>query len=272
MKGKLDWNNQDIVNIWDELTLWSAPFGRLLLENIPMGTKWNVVDLGFGTGFPLIELSQRFGVDSAIYGIDIWEAGVNKTKERINKLDISNITIIEQNATSIPLKDTSIDLICSNLGVNNFDERQKVYKECTRVLKKGGHFSLTTNPSGTFKELFELFEIIFNEFDNSQLMADFKAGMARRSTKELIIQELKEVGLVVTKEIEDETNFRFANALTLLDHSLIRFGFLESWENMIPKHLHAPFFERLLEEIQKKIDEDGIFIISVPMLYLEFKK
>ena len=137
MKGILEWQNQTVVDVWDEVTLWSAPFGRLLLENIPMHPKWDVVDLGFGTGFPLIELSQRFGVDSKIYGVDIWSAGISKTKEKINVLKCSNIEIFEQSATSIPLKDNSVNLICSNLGVNNFDEREKVYEECFRILKKG---------------------------------------------------------------------------------------------------------------------------------------
>ncbi len=34
MKNKLDWQNQEVVNIYDEVNLWSAPFGRLLLEKL----------------------------------------------------------------------------------------------------------------------------------------------------------------------------------------------------------------------------------------------
>jgi len=272
MKGKLDWQSQRVVNIWDEITLWSAPFGRLLLENIPMGTEWNVVDLGFGTGFPLIELSQRFGNGSTIYGVDIWPAGINKTKEKIEVLTLSNVKLIEQSATSIPLKNNSVDLISSNLGVNNFDEREKVYHECYRILKKDSRICLTTNPVGTFKELFELFEIIFLEFDDSKLIQNLKNSISRRGTKDSIVQELKEVGFTLTKEISDKTNFRFVDPLALLDHSLIRLGFLDSWESMVPKELHSVFFKRLQEEIQKKIDANGEFSISVPMLYLEFKK
>lgn len=61
MRELLDWKDNKVVNVIDEVTLWSAPFGRMLLENIPMKAGVNIVDIGFGTGFPLIELSQRFG-------------------------------------------------------------------------------------------------------------------------------------------------------------------------------------------------------------------
>ena len=114
---------------------------------------------------------------------------------------------------------------------------------------------MTTNPIGTFEELFELFELIFLEFDNTQLIQDLRNSVSRRGTKESIIQELEEIGLSLTKEIYDETKFRFVNAMALLDHSLIRLGFLESWEKMIPKNLHERFFDRLQAEIQKRIDE-----------------
>lgn len=272
MKGKLDWQNPKVVNVFDELTLWSAPFGRLLLENIPMGSKWNVVDLGFGTGFPLLELSQRFGTDSIIYGVDIWPAGIGKTREKMVVYGASNIQLFEQSASSIPLADNSVDLICSNVGVNNFEDRQKVYHECKRILKPGGHLALTTNPIGTFKELFDLFELVSQEFNNPALLQDIRNSVSRRGTEASITQELEAVGLSTTKQVADETSFRFVNAQALLDHSLIRIGFLESWENFIPEKLHQTFFRRLQEEIQKRIDAHGEFRITVPMLYLEFEK
>lgn len=74
MKGILDYQSGEVVNIFDAASLWAAPFGRLLLENIPMRAQSQVLDIGFGTGFPLIELSQRFGEDSTIIIQKIVEA------------------------------------------------------------------------------------------------------------------------------------------------------------------------------------------------------
>ena len=135
MKRKLNWETKEVTNIFDEATLWSAPFGRLLLENMPMKRHAKVVDIGFGTGFPLIELSQRFGANSQIYGIDIWKEGINRTKEKIKELEINNIEIFEESAAKINLGDKQIDLVTSNLGVNNFDQKEEVYQEINRILK-----------------------------------------------------------------------------------------------------------------------------------------
>ena len=163
MKQTLNWKSREVVNIYDEVSLWAAPFGRLLLENIPMIPGAQVVDIGFGTGFPLIELSQRFGDKSNIYGIDIWEEGILRTKTKIAALEINNIKILEESAASIRIGDNQIDLVTSSLGVNNFEQRGEVYLEIHRILKKGGRLCLTTNPVGTFEELFEVFDSVFQE-------------------------------------------------------------------------------------------------------------
>lgn len=96
MKKTLGWESREVANIFDEVTLWSAPFGRMLLEHIPMMPRAKIVDIGFGTGFPLIELSQRFGDQAKIYGIDIWQEGINRAKDKIKILAINNIEILEE--------------------------------------------------------------------------------------------------------------------------------------------------------------------------------
>ncbi|MFT4667311.1 MAG: arsenite methyltransferase [Polaribacter sp.] len=54
MKPLLSSKDKALVQTFNEVTLWSGPFGRLLLENIPMKKGMTVLDIGFGTGFPLI--------------------------------------------------------------------------------------------------------------------------------------------------------------------------------------------------------------------------
>lgn len=209
MKGKLDWTDKKTINVFDEVTLWSAPFGRLLLENIPMKPKSKVLDLGFGTGFPLIELSQRFGGSSEIYGVDLWS---------------------------------------------------------------GGSFCITTNPIGTFSELFEIFKSVLLEFDEPALIQRLSGSVQRRGTQASIQVEIEDKGFRIRKALADKTTFRFVNARALFDHSLIRIGFLESWEGLVPSDSRSRFFERVQIAIDKEIDAKGEFAISVPMLYLEFGK
>ena len=270
MKKILNWESREVVNIFDEVTLWSAPFGRLLLENIPMKKGAKIADIGFGTGFPLIELSQRFGENSKIYGIDIWEGGITRTKEKINTLELRNIEILNESASKISMEDNCIDLVTSNLGVNNFDEKDKVYAEIKRILKPKGRLCITTNPIGTFSELFDLFHSILIDLKLEEEVKKLSEYIEHRKTKEQIVSEFEEIGLTLVKSKSDTTNMRFVDAQALLNHSLMRIGFREYWENMVNKSSVAEFFKRLTNRINDKVEEAGEFSISIPMLYLEF--
>ncbi len=272
MKKLLDWKRKEIVDIFDEATLWSAPFGRLLLENIPMKSGATIVDIGFGTGFPLIELSQRFGETSKIYGIDIWEEAINKVRYKIDILGLENIEILKENASAIRIDDNQIDLVTSNLGVNNFEDKGEVYKEIRRILKRGGRLCITTNPIGTFAELFELFNSILITMKLDKELNSFRNYIDHRGTKALIISEFESKGLKFLRSKFDSVIMRFADAEAIVNHSLIRIGFREYWEKMIREEKRVDFFKHLLSEISKIIKKEGEFKITIPMLYLEFTK
>ena len=272
MKKILDWQSNEIVNVFDEVTLWSAPFGRLLLENIPMLPGATIVDIGFGTGFPLIELSQRFGNASKIYGIDIWKEGIACAREKIKIFELENVQIIEESAAKIRLDDDIADLVTSNLGINNFDEKEQVYREVCRLLRRGGRLAITTNPTGTFQELFDLFNEVFEELnleDEAKKLIDY---VAHRSTKDDIVSEICDAGFILGKSVSDTTNIRFVDAEAMLDHALIRIGFRQSWDNLVGEESRAKFYEVLVLKINDQIKSKGEFVMTIPMLYLEFEK
>ena len=79
----MDWDDAGIASLHDELPLWSAPFGLMLLDQVKLNPGMTVLDIGFGTGFPVIELEQRPGNSSAVYGIDPWTAAAERTQNKI---------------------------------------------------------------------------------------------------------------------------------------------------------------------------------------------
>jgi len=135
----------ELINVFDELPLWSAPFGLKLLENINYKQNITALDIGFGAGFPLTEIAMRLGNSSTVYGIDPWKETFQRVNQKIYYYGISNIKLIEGEAESIPLEDNSIDLITSNNGINNVSDIDTVLSECSRILKIGGQFVQTMN-------------------------------------------------------------------------------------------------------------------------------
>jgi SAM-dependent methyltransferase len=66
----------------DELPLWSAPFGMRLLEAVPLDPGAAVLDVGCGTGFPLLELAHRLGPRARLVGLDPWAAVLGRAGSR----------------------------------------------------------------------------------------------------------------------------------------------------------------------------------------------
>ena len=70
----------NLVSIFDELSLWSSYFVRLLLDNVELRPNLDVLDVGFGTGVPIFELAQRLGATCHVTGIDPWAAAVERAE------------------------------------------------------------------------------------------------------------------------------------------------------------------------------------------------
>ena len=124
------------VETFDELPLWSASFGLLLLKHLELKSNITVLDIGSGAGFPLMELAGRLGDSCKLYGIDHWVNANTRARLKIKNYGLNNVEIIESSAENLPFGNHSVDLVVSNLGINNFENPQRVFEECARVLKK----------------------------------------------------------------------------------------------------------------------------------------
>ena len=160
----------EFVETFDELPLWSAAFGFLLLKYVDLKPNQIVLDIGSGTGFPLFELAERLGTSCKCYGLDPWQNANNRAIKKINNYDVTNVEVIQGTAEKIPFDDESIDLIVSNLGINNFDKPDIVFTECNRVLKSKSQLALTTNLNGHWKEFYNIFEETLHQLDKHDLM------------------------------------------------------------------------------------------------------
>ena len=83
---KFDLNDPSMVSVIDELPLWSAPFGLLLLETVTLRFRICALDVGCGLGFPLLELAQRLGSSCHVYGLDPWAKAVERVRLKISNV------------------------------------------------------------------------------------------------------------------------------------------------------------------------------------------
>ena len=98
------------------------------------------VDLGSGRGTDVLRLAETVGNHGFVYGIDISEGMLQKARNTANWLGILNVEFINSSLEKINLADGIADLVISNCTINHSSDKQAVWNEVFRILRKGGRF------------------------------------------------------------------------------------------------------------------------------------
>ncbi len=98
------------------------------------------VDLGSGRGSDVLRLAEDVGSEGFVYGIDISDGMIQKAKSTAVRLGIGNVDFIHSPLENIKLDDNIANLVISNCTINHASDKQKVWNEVFRILKKGGRF------------------------------------------------------------------------------------------------------------------------------------
>lgn len=98
------------------------------------------VDLGSGRGTDVMRLAESVGKHGFVFGIDISDGMIQKASGTAARLGIMNVDFIQSPLEKIKLGDGIADLVISNCTINHADDKQSVWNEVFRILKKGGRF------------------------------------------------------------------------------------------------------------------------------------
>lgn len=102
-----------------------------------------VIDLGSGAGNDCFIARAEAGEDGRVIGIDFTPAMIEKGRANAQKLGYANVEFRQGDVEQIPVSANTADVIVSNCVLNLVPDKDKVFKEIFRVLKPGGHFSLS---------------------------------------------------------------------------------------------------------------------------------
>ena len=102
-----------------------------------------VIDLGSGAGNDVFIARKFTGEKGKVIGIDFTEAMIAKARANAEKLGLQNVEFRQGDIDDMPVTANCADVIVSNCVLNLVPNKHKVISEIYRVLKPGGHFSIS---------------------------------------------------------------------------------------------------------------------------------
>lgn len=259
-----------IAPVYDELTVWSSRFGLLMLDNLEVRAGVTGLDLGCATGFPLIELAMLHGPSSHFTGVDVWQGALDMARKKIEHHRLPNIDLKLVNAADLPFFDGSFDLVTSNLGINNFDDPEGAVREAFRVSRPGGRIVLTTNPTGTLPEVYDVIREVLADVSPDSI-ARIDEQERHRGTIESAQALLTDAGFQLARTIPAQFTMTFADGTALLNHGLCAY-FLEGWQAALPAEHEQEIFTAVEAVLNDRASAVGCLATSFEMVYLEAER
>jgi SAM-dependent methyltransferase len=112
-------------------------------EFAKMKTGDVVIDLGSGAGNDAFVARAAVGESGKVIGIDFTEAMIEKARENAERLGFNNVEFRQGDIEHMPIGPNRADVIVSNCVLNLVPNKAGVFSEIYRVLKPGGHFSIS---------------------------------------------------------------------------------------------------------------------------------
>lgn len=102
-----------------------------------------VIDLGSGAGNDAFVARHETGPDGKVIGIDFTPEMLKQARKNVDKLGFKNVEFRFGDIDDMPVTENTADVVVSNCVLNLVPNKLKVFSEIYRVLKPGGHFSIS---------------------------------------------------------------------------------------------------------------------------------
>jgi demethylmenaquinone methyltransferase/2-methoxy-6-polyprenyl-1,4-benzoquinol methylase len=150
-------------------------YRRLVIEALAPQPGDTVIEIGCGTGMNFPLLQEKIGPEGRIIGVDLSEAMLKRSENRVNAAGWKNVELIHSSAADYAFPDAMDGIIAT--GVLTYEpDYDKVIEQGTRALAPGKRWVVFDYkmPSGWFRHLVPLFAWTFRSFGISTALFERK--------------------------------------------------------------------------------------------------
>ncbi|MCR4327634.1 MAG: arsenite methyltransferase [Nanoarchaeota archaeon] len=187
---EIGYSNKEINNV-PEANLGLGCGNPTALGTIKKGDV--VLDLGSGAGVDVFLAAKKVGEAGKVIGVDMTPEMIKKAKANSIKYGYDNVEFKLGDIEELPIEDNSINVVISNCVINLAPNKDKVFEESFRVLKKGGKMFIS--------DIVLLGALTDEQKTDEGLMTGCVAGALQ---KEDYIQKIKRAGFNVIILGEDK--------------------------------------------------------------------
>jgi ubiquinone/menaquinone biosynthesis C-methylase UbiE len=230
---------EKLARIYDDeiAPCWGARFARLLLRNLAVPERGQVLDVSCGTGEPTIEILRRMSDGSRLIAIDESSAMLDVVRRKVAALGTLGKgplgkKVFFRTESAVPrlsFADDVYDLVVCNLGVGDMPSVEIALRDFARVAKPGGEVRCTLPLAGTFEEFHDLYREVLVKHDKHDALDRLDVHLARYPTFEQAEACLAAAGLTGGIELE-EFSLLFRSAREFFFAPVIEYGPLADWK------------------------------------------
>ncbi len=137
----LGYSDDDLNAVPDAANMGLGCGNPLVIAAIKPGET--VLDLGSGGGFDCFLARKQVGPEGLVIGVDMTPDMVTLARQNAQKAGYTNVSFRLGEIEHLPVADNTVDVIISNCVINLALEKERVFRDAWRVLKKGGRLSIS---------------------------------------------------------------------------------------------------------------------------------
>ncbi len=221
---------EKLARIYDDqiAPVWGARFGKMLLRNLALPERGQILDISCGTGYPLVEVLRRKGEAARVIAIDASSAMLDIARRKVGGAK-GVFFRTESPVPRLSFADDVYDLVMCNLGLSEMPSVKTAISDFARVTKLGGEVRCTLPLEGSWQEFHDIYREVLVKHDRHESLDRLDRHVASYPTVDDCEAWLRAAGLEPRVEI-DEFSLLFRSAREFFFAPVVEYGPLTEWK------------------------------------------